>query len=435
MQNRALPLIRLAGLPLSLTLLSILAGSVINRVMVIELGLPVILAGLFLAVPLLVSPVRIWLGHLSDAYPIGGRRREPYLILGACLSGSGVALSVALVVNRPPLVSPDTGLILLGLVLYGIGRNLTGNTFQALLTDRFAAGVPRARAANLYEVVKILGLVIGAGLLSLALQPYSNERLVLVVAIVAALSVLLSVVGALAQEPRTPMLREATDQARAAKFWRSFRTLVWQDAQARRFFVVITLTVFGTQMQDVLMEPYAGLVLDMDVAATTRLTMFWGIGALASILLSGLVLIPWLGLARLYRIGISTLLPLFALVVIAGIVQRPLVLQLTVIGLGLASGLAAASLLAQAMELTNMRSAGLLLGVWGLGFQLGRAMANLLGAGVVDLMNLLTDMTPLLTYGTAFAIEAVLLLVALLAFGRLHTRSARVLKQPRREIL
>lgn len=427
--NRPLQLIRLAGLPLSLTLLSILAGSLINRVMVVELGLPVILAGLFLAVPLLVSPVRIWLGHLSDAYPIGGRRREPYLILGALLSGSGVALSVALVVGTPALLSVGSALILLGLLLYGVGRNLTGNTFQALLTDRFAAGVPRARAANLYEVVKISGLVIGAGLLSLALQPYSEERLVLVVALVAALSVLLSVIGAVGQEPRTALLREATARARDTAFWHSFRRLVWDDPQARLFFAVILLTVLGTQMQDVLMEPYAGLVLGMDVAATTQLTMFWGIGALAAILLSGLALIPWLGLARLYRLGIGLLLPLFALVVLAGVIGSPLLLQLVVVALGLSSGLAAASLLAQAMELTNARSAGLLLGVWGLGFQLGRALANLIGAGIVDLMNLLTGHMALLAYGTAFGVECGLLIAALLAFRRLHMRSARALAQ------
>jgi BCD family chlorophyll transporter-like MFS transporter len=127
--NHPLSLIRLAGLPLSLTLLSILAGSVINRIMVVELGLPVVLAGLFLAVPLLVSPIRIWLGHLSDAYPIVGRRREPYLMLGALLAGGGAALSVALVVTTPALASLATASILLGLLLYGVGRNLTGNTF------------------------------------------------------------------------------------------------------------------------------------------------------------------------------------------------------------------------------------------------------------------------------------------------------------------
>jgi BCD family chlorophyll transporter-like MFS transporter len=420
MTNHPLSLIRLANLPLGLTLLSILAGSVINRVMVVELGLPVVLAGLFLAVPLLVSPLRIWLGHLSDAYPIGGRRREPYLVLGALLSGSGVALSVALIVDRPALASPAAALILLGLVLYGIGRNLTGNTFQALLTDRFDAGVPRSRAANLYEVVKILGLVIAAGLLSLALQPYSDQRLVVVVAFAAAASVLLSTLGAVGQEPHTAMLREASEKARATTFWRHLREGVWQDGQARIFFSVILLTVLGTQMQDVLMEPYAGLVLGMDVAATTRLTMFWGLGTLASILLSGLVLIRWLGLARLYRLGIGLLLPLFAVVLLAGVLQRPLLLQLAVIGLGLGSGLAAASLLAQAMALTNARSAGLLLGVWGLGFQLGRALANLLGAGVVDLVNLLTGHDPLLAYGTAFAIECGLLIAALSVFRKLH---------------
>jgi len=429
MQNSPLSLIRLAGLPLSLTLLSILAGSLINRVMVVELGLPVILAGLFLAVPLLVSPVRIWLGHLSDAYPIGGRRREPYLVSGAVLSASGVMLSVTLVVDTPAPVSTGSALILIGLLLYGIGRNLTGNTFQALLTDRFARGVPRARAANLYEVVKISGLVIGAGLLSLALQPYSVDRLVLVVALVAALSVLLSVIGAVGQEPRSGALRDATRRARETAFWQNFRTLIWEDPQARLFFAVIMLTVLGTQMQDVLMEPYAGLVLGMNVAATTQLTMFWGIGALASILLSGLVLIRWLGLARLYRLGIGLLLPLFALIVFAGIIQRPLLLQLTVVGLGLSSGLAAASLLAQAMELTNARSAGLLLGVWGLGFQLGRALANLLGAGLVDFMNLLIEHSPLLAYGSAFGVECGLLVAALVAFRKLHRHSARALAQ------
>lgn len=246
MKNRPRSPIRLAGLPLSLTLLSILAGSLINRVMVVELGLPVILAGLFLAIPLLISPERVWLGHLSDAYPLQGLRREPYLILGALLSGVGVALSVALVVDTPAPISTGAGLILLGLLLYGVGRNLVGNTFQALLTDRFPPGVARSRAANLYEVVKILGL-------------------------------------------------------------------------------------------------------------------------------------------------------------------------------------AAASLLPQAVELTNARSAGLLLGVWGLAFQLGRALANLLGAALVDLVGLIAHGAPLLAYGTAFAVEGALLGATLLVFGRLHVRAARAL--------
>ncbi|MEA3643440.1 MAG: PucC family protein [Lamprobacter sp.] len=192
---------------------------------------------------------------------------------------------------------------------------------------------------------------------------------------------------------------------------------------------MIALTLLGTQMQDVLMEPYAGLVLGMDVAATTQLTMFWGLGALAAILVSGLVLIPWLGLARLYRLGIVLLMPLFAGVVLAGMLQQPLLLQRCVLGLGLSTGLAAASLLAQTVDFTSTQSAGLLLGVWGLGFQLGRALANLLGAGLVDGLNHLTGEVALLAYGGAFAIECAFLIGALLLFRRLRVGAASVVNE------
>lgn len=422
-----LDLIRLAAVPLSLTLLSILSGSVINRVMVVELGLPVLVAGLFVAIPLLVSPARVWLGYLSDAYPIRGRRREPYLIVGAILSGAGVLVSVALVVQTPGLWSLASVVIFLALVFYGLGRNLTGNTFQALVADRFAPGVPRSRAVNLYEVVKLVGMVIAAGLVGLALRPYSAERLTLVVAVVTGLAVVLSVAAAWRQEPRTQGHREAAIRARATPFWSSFRTLVWKDPQARRFVGVITLTLFGTQMQDVLMEPYAGLVLGMDVAATTQLTMFWGLGALVSILLSGLVLIRWLGLALLYRLGIFLLIPLFGVIILAGVLQQVWLLQAGMLALGLASGLTAASLLAQTVAFTSLQSAGLLLGVWGVGHLLGRALANLFGAGLVDLMNLITGHQALLAYGTAFVVEAAMLIWALLVFRKLRIESARAL--------
>jgi hypothetical protein len=167
----------------------------------------------------------------------------------------------------------------------------------------------------------------------------------------------------------------------------------------------------------------------MDVAASTRLTMFWGLGALAAILVSGLVLIPWLGLARLYRLRIALLLPLFAGVVLAGLLQQPVLLQLCVLGLGLSTGLAAASLLAQTVAFTSAQSAGLLLGVWGLGFQLGRALANLLGAGLVDLLNRITGEAALIAYGGAFAVECACLVAALWLFGRLQLGAARAVQE------
>lgn len=427
--KRTFNLIRLAGLPLSITLITILAGSVINRVMVVELGLPVTLAGLFIAIPLLVAPVRIWLGYVSDAYPVRGLRREPYLILGAVLSGVGSALAVVLVLNTTSLLSLGAVATLVTLVVYGIGRNLANNTFQALIADMFEPGVPRSRAANLYEVVKMIGLIIGAGLVSQALRPYSPERLTAVVITIGILAILFSIFAAVRQEPRTEAMRQATVTARATPFWPTFRDLLWNDPTARLFFFIVTLTLLGTQMQDVLLEPYAGLVFGLDVSATTRLTMFWGLGTLISILLSGLILIKLFGLLRLFRVGIAILLVLFPMLIVAGAMQSVALLQLTVLGLGLGTGLSAASLLAYMVQFTTLKRAGLMVGVWGVGHQLGRALASLLGGALVDGMKWATGDNYLVAYGTAFILEAALLLVAMIAIGRLHIESAEALRE------
>ncbi|MBE2239786.1 MAG: BCD family MFS transporter [Caldilineaceae bacterium] len=431
--KRAINLIRLAGLPLSLTLITILAGSVINRVMVVELGLPVTLASLFIAIPLLVAPVRIWLGYLSDAYPLWGRRREPYLILGALLSGVGAAAAVILVLNTTELLSIGAVATLVTLIVYGVGRNLANNTFQALLADMFAPGAPRSRAANLYEVVKMIGLIIGAGLVSQALRPYSAERLTAVVLVIGGLVVVFSTIAAIGQEPRNEVTRQAAAAARSVPFWPTFKTLLWNDPTARLFFVIVTITLLGTQMQDVLLEPYAGLVFGLDVSATTQLTMFWGIGTLISILLSGIILIKWLGLLRLFRVGIVILLVLFPMLVLAGAWQNVLMLQLTVLGLGLGTGLSAASLLAYMVQFTTLKRAGLMVGVWGVGHQLGRALASLIGGVLVDGMKWVTGGDYLVAYGTAFMLEALLLLVSLVLIGRLHIENAEALQQEQRE--
>jgi len=48
--------------------------------------------------------------------------------------------------------------LVLAFVVYGFGRNLGHNVFQALVADRFA-GSARSRALTLYEVATMLGLV------------------------------------------------------------------------------------------------------------------------------------------------------------------------------------------------------------------------------------------------------------------------------------
>jgi len=71
-------------------LVSIFVSGVLNRVMFAELGLPATLIGVLLAIPPLLSPLRLWLGYLSDAYPLWGRRRLPYVLGGMGLVALGI---------------------------------------------------------------------------------------------------------------------------------------------------------------------------------------------------------------------------------------------------------------------------------------------------------------------------------------------------------
>ncbi len=417
-------LVRLAAIPLSLTLISILAGSVINRVMVVELGLPVTLAGLFLAVPLLVAPVRVWLGHRSDAYPIRGLRREPYIIIGAGLAGLGAAVSVSLVLRTESLASLSALATLVGLIVYGIGKNLTSNTFQALLADKFEAGAPRSRAATLYEVVNMIGLIAGAGLVGATLQPYSPERLTVVVMVIGAMALLFALFAAPKQEPRDVASR-GSQAARSHDFQTVVKTVVLNNPQVRRFFVVVMLTLLGTQIQDVLLEPYAAVRFNMTVSESAQLTAFWGLGTLIAMLASGLYLIKRFGYLPVYRIGLSVVAVMFLLIVAVGFVGNANLLRLAVVLLGLGTGLAAASLLVSMIEFTTEARAGLLIGVWGVAHQLGRALASLLGGLIVDGVLSLSGGNVMLAYGAAFVLEAVLVGIAIGLIAKVNVTEAK----------
>jgi BCD family chlorophyll transporter-like MFS transporter len=353
--------------------------------------------------------------------------------LGAFLAGISAAVAVVLVLNTSDLISAGAVGILVALIVYGIGKNLANNTFQALIADKFEAGPKRSRAANLYEVVRMVGLIMAAGMLGVILQPYSAERLTTTVVVMAILATLLAIIATVRQEPRTAVLQEAGKAARAVNFKKVVKELVWDDPQARLFFTIVMLTLMGTQMQDVLLEPYGALVFGMTVGQTTQLTAFWGVGTLIAILLSGLFLLKKFGNVPVFRVGLILVIALFPGIILVGLSGNSNLLRLLVVGLGLGTGLSAASLLAQMVDFTTLRRAGLLVGVWGVAHQFGRALASLAGGILVDGMLLATDDNAMISYGAAFALEAVVLVVAFVLIGRLDISASLAVAEEKSE--
>lgn len=413
--------VRLGAFPVAYGLSGVLVGGTLNRVMIAEMGLPATLVAALFVIPLLVSPLRVWFGYRSDAFPLFGRRREPYLILGALLIGGGVAAIAAVAVNTHSRVALFAGAAGAAFLLYGIGRNLGHTAYQALLAEKFS-GATRARAITLYEVVTLLGSVAGAGFLGRALEHYDPAKLVSVALAVGVIVVVLALIAVPGQEAGEAVGR--AEQARAKPFGEVLRDYVLADPQVRRLFAVVICTFIGTLAQDVLLEPYGALVLGMSVGETTRLTMFWGLGVLAAMLLSGLLLLKWLGALRLMRVGLAVSIVVFGAVAAVGLAGAPDLFRGLVAVMGFGTGLAGAGMLASVVEFTTPVRAGMLMGVWGMANMLGHASGSLMGGIVVDTMRLTTG-SALAAYTALFVFEAAMLVFAFVLTLRLRPNATR----------
>ena len=273
----------------------------------------------------------------------------------------------------------------------------------------------------------------GAGGLGSALEVYDPARLIQVSIGVAIVVLVLATFAALGQEPRSETVEVAAEKAREMPFGQVLRKYVFADPQVRLFFTLVFFTFVGTLAQDVLLEPYGALVLGMEVGETTRLTAFWGVGVMISMLLAGTVLIKWLGFMTVMRVGIISSALVFVGVIVSGALGNPGLFQGLVLVMGLGTGLAGAGMLTGVITFTTVIRAGMLLGVWGVANMIGHAFGSLMGGAVVDLMRAITG-DAFIAYATVFAIEVIFLLVALYLSTRLSMDASKAYAEEHQEI-
>lgn len=406
-----LHVIRLAGYPLGYGLTGALVGGALNRIMVAELGFSIALVGFLFAMPQLVSPLRVWLGYRSDGFPLWGRRREPYIFMGTVLGATGVVLAVLLAVNGAATNLVLTVGVMLAFVLYGLGRNLAHNSYEAFLAERFT-GNARPRAMTLFEVVTLLGSVMGAGALGATLRDFDPARLTSIALVTMVVVLTLTVLATLGQEANLSVSTAAINRARALPFRQALRALVLADAQVRIFFTLILFAFIGTLAQDVLLEPYGALVLNMTPSETTRLTAFWGIGVLLAMLLCGGLLLRFFSFLTILRTGLIFSAFAFGSVIFVGMTGNADRFRMLVFIMGFGTGIAGAGMLTGLAHFTTTVRAGMLMGVWGMANLLGRASGSIIGGVVVQTLQTLTG-SALIGYTAVFAIEVVMILIAL----------------------
>jgi len=424
-------LLRLSLFQVTVGMAAVLMIGTLNRVMIVELGVPSWIVALMLALPLLSAPLRTVIGFRSDRYTsVLGWKRAPFIWFGTLAQFGGFAIMPFALV----LLSGDTTMPMwlgqaaaaLAFLLVGAGLHTVQTIGLALATD-LAPEHARPKVVALLCAAMLVGMVVSAFVFGLALRHFSQIRLIQVIQSAAAVTLVLNVIALWKQEPR---YMAVADKARVGflQAWRLFAN----EARARRRLVAIALGTAGFSMQDILLEPYGGKILHLPVGATTALTAMLALGSGLGLVAAARRLNRGADPHRVAGWGALIGVVAFAFVMIAAPMESGVVFGLGVGLIGIGGGLFAHGGLTASMAASKPEARGLALGAWGAA-QATAAGIAIAASGLVNdtvgalavsgaLGEALAD--PVTGYVAVYAIEIILLLASIIAVGPLSRRNA-----------
>jgi len=424
--------VRLGLVQTALGAVVVLTTSTLNRVMVVELALPALLPGLLVALHYAVQITRPRMGHGSDA----GGRRTPWILGGMALLSLGGVLAALATTWMQERFTAGAALATMAFLLIGLGVSASGTSLLTLLAKQVA---PRRRgpAATVVWLMMIFGFALTAGVAGKMLDPYTPERLLLVSACVSVLSMLVATLALWRVEPLAPPAlgtvggqaggaapgpapspMKAMDSAPRPEGFSAALADVWAEPAARRFTFFVFLSMLAYSSQDLILEPFAGLVFAWTPGESTALSGVQHAGVLAGMLIVAACTgwgRGWWGSLALWSVG-GCLLSAVALGLLAcaGLFGPPWPLRATVALMGAANGMFSIAAIASMMRLAGHgreRREGTRVGLWGAAQALAFGLGGLAGAGASDLARWwITD--PGVAYAGVFALESILFVAA-----------------------
>ena len=425
-------LLRLSLFQITVGMALALTVGTLNRVMIVELGVPAWLVALMVALPICFAPFRALIGFRSDNHRcVLGWRRVPYIWFGTLLQFSGFAIMpFALLVLTDSDAPAVVGYVAasFSFLLVGAGLHTTQTVGLALATD-LAPEESRPRVVALMYVMLLLGMLGSGAVFGLLLADYNHVKLIQVVQGAAGITMVLNVIALWKQEARDPA-RTAFSLPKVAfgETWREFMA----ERGSRRLLVAVGLGTSAFSMQDILLEPYGGQVLGLSVSMTSALTALTATGALIGVGLAARQLAAGADACRMAGFGSVAGVVAFAAVLLAAPMQSSLLFNAGAVLIGFGGGLFAVGTLTAAMNLVRSGRSGLAVGAWGAvqasaaGVSIGISGAISDGVSWAASKHLLGEaMTgAAVGYGTVYCLEIILLFATLVAVGPL-VRKAR----------
>jgi MFS transporter, BCD family, chlorophyll transporter len=362
-------LLRLSLFQVSVGMALVLLVGTLNRVMIVELGVPASLVAVMISLPVTYAPFRALIGHRSDNHVSAlGWRRVPFIWMGTLVQFGGLAIMpFALLVlsgrgnasQWPAWIGPAGAGV--AFLLVGAGLHTTQTAGLALATD-LATVESQPKVVGLMYVMLLFGTIVSALIFGALLADFSPGRLIQVIQGSAVATMVLNTLALWKQETRRPV-RTAAKQ-RQPTFRESWQTFI-EGENARRRLVAIGLGTMAFSMQDVLLEPYGGQVLRMTVGATTSLTASLALGGLIGFTAASNILSRGADPFRMAVAGAWVGIPAFSMVILAASLDSVLVFTVGALLVGFGAGLFSHGTLTATMNSAPKEQTGLALGAWG----------------------------------------------------------------------
>lgn len=389
--------------------LSVIFLGVLNRVMRVEMGIDLFAVSLLIGGGhYLGALVAIPFGFFSDTHTIAGYRRTLYIVLGAFVTASVLAVSPW--VAQWLSVSTSPFKLFLGFLFFlleGISTYVAGTAFLALIVDR-TSQEERGRVTAVVWTMLFVGIILTGIGTSIVLEEYSFEGMLTLFLIGSSVAVTLSLIALVGQEKR----RQKARQKPTGRLADALR-LVLQSRNSRYFGIFLLLSMFSFFMQDVILEPFGGEVLGLALSETTLFNAYMGVGLIASMLVGGIYLIPRKGKRWVTEIGCWILVAAFLGLASTSFMESGSAIVMIVAFVGLGGGLFTVGGVALMMDMTLSEHTGLFVGAWTLVQALARGPASLASGGLFNIFSSY-GASAAQGYGSVFLVEALGLGISLI---------------------
>lgn len=417
-----LGIVRLGLVQAAIGSIVVLTTATLNRVMVVELALAATLPAALVGWHYVLQMSRPVWGYGSD---VGGRR-SPWIIggMGLLALGALLATDATILISSAPVLGFILAIVAFAMIGAGVGA--AGTSLLALLTVAVAPE-RRPAAASITWVMMIFGIVFTAAVSGQLLDPYSPQRLALVASGICGGAFLITILALAGIEKKygfraaEKAAEEPQTSGESQGFFGAMKQ-IWHEPLARTFTVFVFVSMVAYSAQDLILEPFAGLVFGYTLGESTALSGVQHGGVLLGMILVGLLgtLVRgdrsgWLRRGTMFGcLASASALASLAYLAAYGGPETLWALQPAVFSLGFANGFFAVCAIGMMMSYAAMGKEsreGTRLGVWGAAQAVAFAIGGLVGAMSLDLTRAVVDTTQS-AFVVVFVIEAVLFIVA-----------------------